>query len=84
MHPRLRIKAEKKKKLYDVLNNQGETHRMANFLGLIIRGGNRMKQMHIAKQARAPRLHPAKMSIRSHLVTVYNAGPVRTRALSIK
>lgn len=44
------------------------TYRIANLRGFNIRAGKRKKQM--TKQASAPRLQPAKMSSRSHLLTI--------------
>lgn len=43
------------------------TYRIANLRGLMAKAGNRKKQ--IRKQTAAPRLHAAKMSIRSHRLT---------------
>jgi hypothetical protein len=41
-------------------------HKMANFRGFNVKAGNRIK--HNRKQTAAPTLHPAKISIRSHLL----------------
>lgn len=43
-------------------------YKMANLRGLIARTGKSAKQM--TKHARAPRLHPLKIKIRSHLLTI--------------
>lgn len=43
------------------------TYNIANFLGFSERTGNSAKQS--TKQARAPRLQPANIRIRSHLLT---------------
>lgn len=49
-------------------HTQKFTHRIANLRGLTAIMGKRAKQM--TKQTRAPTLHPLKIRIRSHLLTV--------------
>ena len=44
------------------------TYKMANFLGVTMRTGNKAKQM--TKQAKAARLQAPNTSSRSHLLTV--------------
>jgi hypothetical protein len=44
------------------------TYKMANFLGVTMRTGNKAKQ--ITKQAKAARLQAPNTSSRSHLLTV--------------
>lgn len=49
--------------------SRGETYNMANLRGRRERTGNRAKQ--ITKQARAAKLQPPNISMRSHLLTVH-------------
>jgi len=50
----------------------GKTYKIANLRGFAIINGHNAKQ--ITKQARAPRLQPLKMRIRSHLLTINDVG----------
>lgn len=50
----------------------GTTYKVANLVGLAIISGHKAKQ--ITKQARAPRLQPLKMRIRSHRLTIDDVG----------